>query len=152
MLPYRSNGHCCLRPVSPGLASVLALACLSYVLVALVGVELWTGVMGGTCGYTDPNTGDFLLTSAQPTYGSCALPCSSFSGMCTWTFGDECGSAYGTRTSASNGTNSSTWGNFSIPMTCAMSTGPSQGQAQFDNFGRGLMMAFVMATTEGWSS
>lgn len=171
----------CLSQPAAGMASVLTLAVLSYVLIALVGVQLWAGVMGGTCGYVDPSSGQWEYSPALPTYASCALPCTSFSGVCTWTFGDSwcvpcvdpgdlltslpasrafplrpclgcSGTIYGATVDSLNGGNTGLAGNLSIPMSCAASLAPSQGQAQFDNFGRALMMAFVMVTTEGWSS
>jgi len=136
----------------PGMASVIVLACLSYTLVALVGVQLWAGVMGGTCGYTDPSTGAWAYSPYAPTYDKCALPCTAFSGVCTWTFGDMCGVVYGGTINAIDGGNTSLAGNATIQMSCTLGVAPSEGQAQFDNFGRALMMAYVMVTTEGWST
>ena len=134
----------------PGMAGILALATLSYLLVALVGVQLWAGIMGGKCSYKEPSSQEWAFTPALPTYDSCALSCSDFSGICTYAFGDRCGSIFAATINAT--WNSTITGNVSIPMTCAAGLAPSQGQAQFDNLGRALMMAFVMVTTEGWTS
>lgn len=63
---------------------------------ALIALELWSGVMNGVCGYTDPNTGFWTWDSAE---APCGLPCD---GACVVSFGDSCGFASGVF-SATNG-------------------------------------------------
>lgn len=61
---------------------------------SLIGLELWSGVMGGMCGYYDPNLAargvrQWVWDSAE---APCALPCD---GACVVSRGDSCGFASG---------------------------------------------------------
>lgn len=142
---FRVVLHAILHSVS-ALMPVLMLALLFIVVFALVGLQLWAGVLSGVCGYSDPGTGEWRWSAdAQP----CALPCSDFAdGECTPTFGDACPTSY-QAVSLANGTGMV---RALVAMTCRRSQNPDFGQTSFDHIGYALLSSFWAYTTEGWSA
>jgi hypothetical protein len=130
----------------PGLLNVGLLALLTYFLLAMVGLNLWNGAMAGQCGYTDPATGSWQWA---PGAASCALQCSEADGpWCTPSNGDSCGVAPVPVNVTSAGFAYVTL----LPTECRRAANPDWGQTSFDNIFEGMLTAFVLVTTEGWSS
>jgi hypothetical protein len=125
----------------PGVASVLLLSFLIYIVWGLVAVQLWSGLLQGNCFYVDPVTGVSIM---DPAGAYCGLPCSAFANTCTPSWGDECGSTLAL--------NSSSGAIVSVPMICSPGQAPSFGQAHVDNVGSAALFAYVLVTTEGWTS
>jgi hypothetical protein len=124
----------------PGVLGVLLLSLLIYVVWGLIAVQLWSGLLHGNCFYDDPVTGD---PTPDPDGAFCALPCSAFEHSCTPSWGDDCRSAFALDSTGAMAT---------VPMTCRPGSAPSYDQAHVDNVGYSTLFAFVLVTTEGWSS
>jgi len=142
---FRVVLHAILHSVS-ALMPVLMLALLFIVVFALVGLQLWSGVLSGVCGYTEPGSGVWRWSSdAEP----CALPCSEFvDGECTPTFGDACSTSY-QAVLLPNGTGTA---RALVEMSCRRYQNPDFGQTSFDHIGYALLSSFWAYTTEGWSA
>ena len=104
----------------------------TYVIVALVGLQLWSGILGGSCGYTDPLT---RSPAFDPLGSACALPCSQQPGRCTAAYGDTCGAV--PLPVVVNGTAT---GPLLVPqpMVCRPGEQPGFGSAHFDDAGEGV--------------
>jgi len=130
----------------PGLLNVGLLALLTYFLLAMVGLNLWNGAMAGQCGYTDPATGSWQWA---PGAASCGLQCSAADGpWCTPSNGDSCGVSPVPVNVTSAGYDHVTL----LQTECRRAANPDWGQTSFDNIFEGMLTAFVLVTTEGWSS
>ena len=125
---------------TPGVAGVLLLSTMIYLVWGLIAVELWAGLLKGNCGYEDPTTATF---TQDPAGAFCALPCSAFEYSCNPSWGDSCAT-----TSVINVTTGDV---ISLPMECGIGRAPSDGQANVDNVGYAALFAFVIVTTEGWT-
>ena len=126
----------------PGLAGVLALSAMTYLVFGLAGVQLWAGVLRGACAYRGPDDGLQVFDSAG---SACSLNCSAYEGgLCTPSFGDQCQSTFAVSTAGGSPTVLAT------PMFCAAGPNPQMDQASFDNVGRAILLAYVMVTKEGW--
>lgn len=111
-----------------------------------VGLQLWAGVLSGTCGYTDPGTGEWRWSDMLL---KCALPCSEFPAAdCTPTFGDACGKGF-QRVTPVNDSDPTV---AEVTMSCRRYLNPDFGQTNFDHFGYAMLSSFWAYTTEGWSS
>lgn len=124
----------------PGVLGVLLLSLLIYVVWGLVAVQLWSGLLHDNCFYDDPASGQSL---PDPNGAFCALPCSAFPSTCTPSWGDTCPSAIITDSSQAVST---------VAMTCKPGIAPSYDQAHVDNVWYATLFAYVLVTTEGWSS
>lgn len=116
--------------------------CSTVEMHLIPGIEIWPGVLGGICGYElSPGA---PLTAPSSIQSVCSLPCTAFSGRCSPSFGDTCD---GFIAPVANGTVAELPGTCFLPVTRVGSGRPS-----FDNLGTALLVAFVLPTTEGWSS
>jgi hypothetical protein len=120
---------------------VLLLGMMALFAFGMVGVQLWRGVMAGTCGYVDPGSGRWLW---DPQGTLCALPCSEFAGACVATFGDACPAL---PVPINNGTSVAV-----LPTSCRRYQNPDLGFTSFDNILWAMLTAYTVWTTEGWTA
>lgn len=117
----------------PNTFAVLAFGLLYMLLWALIGLQMWAGVMAGTCSYASPITNEtVLLPEAR-----CALPCSEISGeLCSSTYGNVCPSLIADT--------------FETESFCIRGPNPDSGITSFDNVGSALLTSFIAIVAEGW--
>jgi Ion transport protein len=133
----------------PGLVAVGILAFMIFFLFAMVGVELWNGIMAGFCGYQDPIS---QAISMSPSMQPCAMSCDQFKGyLCTPTYGASCG-AYPAPIMSYDATGNITFINTMVNTTCLRFQNPDWGQTSFDNIAYAMLTSYVLVTTEGWTS
>lgn len=129
----------------PALATVGVLVALCVGAFALLGLQLWSGMMAGACGYADPGSGQWVWTEYP-----CIVPCSGVlpGSGCKWAEVGNCPqmpAVFAQPPSAvpNNATIVST--------VCARYLNPGNDQATFDNFGSAMITSLWAYTTEGWS-
>lgn len=127
----------------PALGNVAVLLLFTLFVVAMIGVELFSGVLQGQCAYVDPSTQEWTWTGVP-----CALPCSEFETYCTATYGTGCSPTFAYPWDET--TNST----MVVPVDtlCRRGENPDWGQTNFDNVGAGMLTGYVVLTTEGWSA
>lgn len=124
----------------PSLFNVLLFLLFVFACFAVMAVQLWAGVMRGTC-MTFDGTG-WVLTDPEQV---CSVPCSEYTeqGMpCTESYGQACDPVH---VQAKDGT----WG-LAQP-SCKLGDNPGMGAVGFDNFGQAMLTLYTSATLEGWS-
>ena len=116
----------------PNMLAVLAFGLTYMLLWALIGLELWAGVMSGTCSYTTAANDTVLLSESR-----CALSCAQFVGaLCSTTYGDACPTLIVDHAET--------------PSFCIRGPNPNFGQTSFDNTGAALLTSFLAIVAEGW--
>jgi hypothetical protein len=131
----------------PPLGNVVLLALFSLLVFAIIGVQLWAGLLRGKCAYADPldPSGPLVVTGI-----ACGLPCDQQEGFeCTPSGGDVCGPLLVRFEDPTHGTvNISTF-----PTTCVagVSLPDYHGLYSFDNTGSAILTIFVGITLEGWT-
>jgi hypothetical protein len=139
-----------------GIISILAL--LSYFVFAMLGNNLWSGILAGNCAYIDPISGaqtfvtdgvtidntSYSQLSIQQCAPNATVQKAAGAIEATPAFGNSCPTM---PILLSNGSG------VMMNTYCAMyPQNPDYGQTSYDNIGYGMLTAYVLVTTEGWSS
>ena len=115
----------------PNTTATLLFGVIYLLLWALVGLEIWDGVIAGTCAYTNA-TGVVKLLNEQ----RCALSCDQFAGAeCTRTYGDACPPLIAEFAE--------------VESFCVRGSNPDSGKTSFDNVGSALFTSFIAVVAEG---
>lgn len=129
----------------PALATVGVLVALCVGAFALLGLQLWSGMMAGACGYADPGSGAWVWTEY-----SCIVPCTDAlpGSGCKWAETGGCPQlpavfAQPPSLIPNNAT--------LVNTVCARYLNPGNDQATYDNFGSAMITSLWAYTTEGWS-
>jgi len=142
-----------------GIFYVLIVLTFSLGAFSLLGMELWMGLLQGSCGW-DAGGGEFAFTTShqaipvvyQPT--PCALNCTSQAGGTTFCFATMYGDACPAKLRPlPDSTVDHHLPQLSIQqLQCVAGPNPGYGYTGFDNFGMAFFNAATISTQEGWSS
>jgi hypothetical protein len=134
----------------PALGNVVLLALFTILVFGIIGIQLWSGLLRGQCGYADPNDPSGMTWVNTGAY--CALDCAAqfAAGVdasdCTESYGDACPVVPAPFTTA-NGTDVMV----AMAQSCVIGDNPTYGTVGFDNIGIAAMTIFTAITCEGWT-